>query len=96
MKSLISYLGCGHITSRNNKNYVEFVVTRFEYLFEKVIPFFSAKLKYQIIGVKSKDYSDFKKVAELMKNKAHLTPEGLVGSALQIRLIKAGMNRGRN
>ena len=89
MKSLISYFGCGHITSRNNKNYVEFVVTRFEYLFEKVIPFFD---KYQIIGVKSKDYSDFKKVAELMKNKAHLTPEGLD----QIRLIKAGMNRGRN
>lgn len=89
MKSLIYYFGCGHIASRNNKNYVEFAVTRFEYILEKVIPFFD---KYQIVGVKSKDYSDFKKVAELMNNKAHLTLEGLD----QIRLIKAGMNRGRN
>lgn len=33
----------------------------------------------------------FLKVAELMKNKGHLTQEGLA----QIRKIKAGMNTGR-
>ena len=43
-------------------------------------------------GVKSKDFYDFKRAAELMKNGAHLTPEGLE----EIRLIKMGMNRGRN
>jgi hypothetical protein len=38
------------------------------------------------------DYADFVKIAELMKNKAHLTKEGLD----QIRQIKAGMNRKRD
>jgi len=47
--------------------------------------------KYKIIGVKSEDYQDFKKVAQLMENKAHLTIEGLEN----IRRIKAKMNRGR-
>jgi hypothetical protein len=37
------------------------------------------------------DYEDFCKVAELMKNKAHLTQEGLN----QILKIKDGMNKGR-
>jgi hypothetical protein len=38
------------------------------------------------------DYLDWCKVAELMKNKAHLTWEGLS----KIRKIKAGMNKGRS
>jgi hypothetical protein len=38
------------------------------------------------------DYLDWCKVAELMKNKAHLTEEGLS----KIRKIKAGMNKGRS
>jgi len=37
------------------------------------------------------DFADFCKVAELMKNKAHLTQEGLE----EIRQIKAGMNTRR-
>jgi len=37
------------------------------------------------------DFEDFKKAAELMKNKEHLTELGLE----QIRLIQMGMNRGR-
>lgn len=55
---------------------------------ECLIPFFD---KYQIIGVKYEDYLDFKKVAQLMEKKAHLTIEGLE----DIRRIKAKMNRGR-
>jgi hypothetical protein len=39
----------------------------------KIIPFFS---QYPILGVKSLDFADFKKVAELMKNKEHLTEAG--------------------
>jgi hypothetical protein len=55
---------------------------------DKIIPFFQ---KYQIKGAKSYDFEDFCKVAELIKNKAHLTQDGLD----QIRKIRAGMNRGR-
>jgi hypothetical protein len=57
-------------------------------LTEKIIPFF---VKYSIIGVKSLDFYDWCKVAELMKEKKHLTNEGLT----QIRKIKAAMNTGR-
>lgn len=88
MKSLVSYLGCGRYVPRNNKDFGEFIVTKFEDVTEKIIPFFE---EYQIVGSKSKDYSDFKKVALLMKNREHLTAEGLEN----IRKIKAGMNKGR-
>lgn len=88
MKSLVSYLGCGRYVPRNNKDFGEFIVTKFEDVIEKIIPFFK---KYPIVGSKSKDYSDFKKVALLMKNGEHLTAEGLEN----IRKIKAGMNKGR-
>ena len=43
------------------------------------------------IGTKSKDFDDFCKVANMMKEGKHLTVEGLD----QIRKIKAGMNTGR-
>jgi hypothetical protein len=37
----------------------------------KMSPFFD---KYPLVGAKAKDYSDFKEVAELMKEGAHFTP----------------------
>jgi hypothetical protein len=64
-------------------------VTKFSDIADIIIPFFK---KHPIPGVKSKDFHDFCLVAELIKNKAHLTEDGLN----QIRLIKAGMNTGRN
>lgn len=41
---------------------------------KKVIPFFT---EYPILGMKSLDFKDFKKVAELVKNKEHLKIDGL-------------------
>lgn len=86
MKNIIEFLGCGSIKKYPNK--VEFRNTKFDHTINKIIPFFN---KYPVIGVKSKDFDDFSKVAELMKIKAHLTQKGLD----QIRAIKGGMNRGR-
>jgi len=54
----------------------------------KIIPFFN---EYPILGVKSLDYEDFKKVAELVQNKEHLKAEGLK----RIREIAEGMNLSR-
>jgi hypothetical protein len=88
MKSLVSYFGCGYYVSRNNKDFGEFLITKFEDFTDKVFPFFE---KYPILGSKSKDYFDFKKVALLMKNKAHLIAKGLE----EIKRIKMGMNKGR-
>jgi hypothetical protein len=48
--------------------------------------------KYPLVGVKVKDFEDFKRVAELMNSKGHLTKEGLEA----IRKIKQGMNTSRS
>ena len=42
-------------------------------------------------GFKKENYLDFKKVSELMENKAHLTLEGLE----KIKQIKSGMNKNK-
>jgi hypothetical protein len=87
MQSLVSTFDCGNIYVDNEV--VNFKITQFQDLTDKVIPFF---VKYPIHGEKSKDFEDFCKVTELMQNKAHLTQDGLD----HIRIIKAGMNRGRD
>lgn len=71
-----------------DKDMCHYRVTKSSDISEKIIPFFK---KYPIIGVRSKDFKDFCIVADLMKEKKHLTPEGLD----QIRKIKASMNTGR-
>lgn len=53
---------------------VDYVVVKFSDVIEKIIPFFD---KYPILGVKKKDFDDFKLTANIMKNKEHLTLEGL-------------------
>ena len=86
LRSIISYLNCGVVTK--NRDAFDFRVYKFGDITHKIIPFFK---KYPIRGVKALDFEDFCRAAELMKQKKHLTPEGLE----QIRKIKAGMNRGR-
>ena len=87
MKDLMEYLDCGHIYKKK-KEILELQVEKFSDLTCKVIPFFS---KNPIVGVKLQDFKDFCRVAELIKDKRHLTQDGLE----QIRQIKAGMNKGR-
>jgi len=86
MRSLVNYFDCGYIYK--NRETVDFQITKFSDLHEKVLPFFQ---NFPLQGVKRLDYLDFCRVAELIQNKAHLTEEGLS----KIRQIKAGMNRGR-
>ena len=84
----INYFGCGRYRQRRGGLAGDFNVRKLSDLTEKIIPFFEI---YPIIGVKAKDFEDFKQVAKLMKSSAHLTLEGLE----QIEQIQAGMNRGR-
>lgn len=88
IKSFEAYLGCGK-ASITKRGEVTFEVRKFLDQTEKIISFFS---KYPILGVKSKDFEDFCKVADIMEQKKHLTEEGLN----QIREIRAGMNSSRN
>jgi hypothetical protein len=89
MKTLAKYFDCGNYHERSTQSASVFNVSRFSDIVEKIITFFE---KYQLHGLKSLDFKDFCKVAELMKIKGHLTPEGLE----EICKIKAGMNRGRS
>ena len=82
-------LGCGNIFQIPEKSRTNFVVTNLTDIIEIILPIFS---KYPLQGTKKLNLVDFCKVVELMKNKAHLTFEGLE----EIKRIKSGMNTGRN
>ena len=84
--SFISFFNAGSVIQ--NKNASLYRVTKFDDIVNKIIPFFK---KYPIHGVKAKDLADWCYVAEMMKNKKHLTADGLQ----KIKQIKAGMNQGR-
>jgi NADH:ubiquinone oxidoreductase subunit K len=88
MESLIEYFGCGRL-AKTGKDVVRFKVVKFSDITEKIIPFFC---QHQIIGVKSLDFSDWCRVAEIMQARGDKTLEGLD----EIRKIKAGMNQKRS
>lgn len=84
---ILKFFDCGRVANRSGEC-CDFRVNSLKELDEKVIPFF---LKYPLPGSKSLNFHDFKKVLEMMKNKEHLTENGLI----TIQKIKAGMNMGR-
>ena len=73
--------------SKSN-NTVSLAITKISELMEVIIPFFE---EYPIQGLKSLDFSDFKKVALMVVSKEHLTIEGLN----KILEIKLNMNKHR-
>jgi hypothetical protein len=85
----VNYLGCGHYREITKNCDGKFEVESLKDINNKIIPFFE---KYPLVGAKAKDYFDFKEVAELMKEGAHLTPSGVE----KIKQIKLRMNRARN
>lgn len=86
IRRLADYLGCGRISKNREGIYLD--VTKFTDLTLKVLPLLQNN---PVLGKKSRYFEDFCKVAELMKNKAHLTYIGMD----VIRKIKAGMNTAR-
>ena len=64
-------------------------ITKFSDITNTIIPFFNL---YPILGVKSLDFEDFKKVCEIIKTKEHLTSPSIFNQILQ---IKSGMNLNR-
>lgn len=87
-ESIRNQLGCGTINVKSS-DVVHFVVYKFSDICSHIIPLLS---KHPLLGNKAKDFQSFCEVAELMKNKAHLTESGLQ----KIIQIKEGMNRGRS
>jgi len=68
------YLGCGTIRQREDGIWL-FEVTNIEAISENIVPFFN---KYKFLSQrKKKAFSKFKKVLEIIKDKKHLTKEGI-------------------
>lgn len=89
ISSLVKHLNCGRVSVNSINSGVEFVVGSFDEINEIIIPLFQ---EYNLIGIKQKDFEDFCKIVLLMKNKEHLTQEGIE----KIRKIHSGMNKRRD
>ena len=89
LKSFVAYFGCGNYYKHSKSDYGWFKCGNISDLDEKIIPFFK---EFKIRGVKDLDLKDWTEIANIIKTKAHLTPQGLS----RIQEIKgAGMNRSR-
>ena len=89
MKSFVDYLDCGRLERiKSRPDIVEFIVSKIDDISQKNN---SIKKKNPILGMKALDFADWCLVTDMIKDKKHLTPEGLE----QIRKIKAIMNTGR-
>ena len=83
---ITEYLGCGKIYMMSLANSLE--VFSYSVIRTKIAPFFT---KYPLETEKLKNFKDFTLVAEWIKNRDHLTPEGLA----KIIEIKSNMNMNR-
>ena len=72
MANLVDYFNSGAIYE--NTGHVTYTTSKLSDIENNIIPFFQ---KYPLQGYKLSDYKKFCLVAELMKKKTHLTPEGL-------------------
>lgn len=89
LENLISFFECGRLEKKTGNPVICFIVSKFSDINEKIIPFFH---QYKIVGNKFKDFQDWCKAAKIVKERKHLTKEGLD----QIISIKLGMNTGRS
>jgi len=87
MKVIANYFGAG--TVYLNRNAYVFRVVNFTELTNKILPLFKDN---KIQGIKYFDYLDFLKAVEIVREKKHLTLEGLE----DIQKIKNGMNSRRD
>ena len=85
LEELKNFFNCGTLTITESSNIGTYNVRGISDVLEKIIPFFE---EYKILGVKYRDFEDFKEASLLIKSKLHLTREGLD----QIILIKSRMN----
>jgi LAGLIDADG endonuclease len=60
MNNFLGIFNCGYITKYSNRNIVNFVVTKFNDIYNKLIPLFN---QYEIKGVKYLYYKDLCKAA---------------------------------
>lgn len=87
LQELKFYFGVGNIYTRTGKNVTSFTVTKNSDLVNIIIPHFS---NFPLQTQKRVDFQLWGKIVESLKNKEHLTHEGL----LKIISLKSALNRG--
>jgi len=87
-KLIIEYLGFGILVEEKLRDVVRIRTENLQIISEHVIPFFT---NYPLESSKLLNFQDFCKACDLIKEKAHLTEEGIA----KIKIIKSGMNTGR-
>lgn len=93
IRSFVDFFGIprgdrGTYQPSSKRTTVNYQCRKFTENYETIIPFFC---KYSIIGVKKQDFEKWCSIAEIIKNKYHLTKEGFD----LVCHIKSGMNKGR-
>ena len=83
--SLIQYLDCGWVDKPSGEEHINFLVTNFSDIKNKIIPFFT---KYPFQGQKRLDFNCCCDIAVLIEKKLHLTNEGLE----KIKVIMSSIN----
>jgi hypothetical protein len=90
LKNLQKYFSCGSVVIDNRKTETKkYHVSSLSDILNIIIPHFDA---YPCLTSKFLNFKDWKNIAFLMKNKEHLTEEGLQ----KIREISSNMNTGRS
>nr|YP_010029634.1 hypothetical protein J2C28_mgp22 [Beauveria lii]QOU11075.1 hypothetical protein [Beauveria lii] len=84
LDKLAVFLDCGIVRKSSNRDAAELIITKSEDLNKKLIPLLK---KYNLSGIKLLDFERFKEVSLLIKNKMHLTHEGVA----LIKIIKDAM-----
>jgi len=87
MLKIVETIGCGNVY-RHSQEAVAFKVFAFKDICDVIIPLFK---EYPVKGTKSLDFKDFCIIAEMVKQRLHLTSNGFLG----IKKIKSGMNKNR-
>ena len=89
LKRILNDLGCGLLIPSSPKRDVHRIsISSMNSLVNIVIPFFE---RYPLSGSKNLDFKDFSKGIQIIKNKAHLTSEGLA----ELKDLANAMNSNR-
>ena len=86
---ITEYLGCGKVYLMSGGLACSLEVFSYSDMTTKIIPFFET---HSLLTEKAKDFKDLTLVSDLIKNKEHLTVEGLA----KINKIKSNMNMNRS
>jgi len=73
-----------------SKNSANLQITKYSDIVNIIIPFFNS---YPILGMKSLDFEDFKKVSKIIETKEYLTKSSMYNEIVK---LKSGMNLARS